>query len=695
MRTKTLLLAIGLPVLLGCATTYEAPVEPERQQELRQRLSKQPFRGRWWSLYERAFIYQDFELWQVAETDIRAALSVRDVDQRWARTYGLHFIPEYFPNRELGIVLYHQNEFPEAIQYLEQSIEHQHTARAAFYLDKARLGLLSTGLLDSGPPEIEILSRVTGTTLGETEFEVEIIVRDDTYVSAIQIGGEVMPLRVSAREIRMSHTVNLSAGENTIMIVATDILGNTVAERLILQTDIDGPAVSFTTPIVLPGTIRGVAFDPSGVQGLYISGLQATLSTDNSGVTTFELAVEDIGDTFIPQFRCLDALDNVTEGLIPLDGLISQVFSRDVVFVSTPSIVSLNDEIAAVFADGKLLAVFRSAQAESTTSGPSIKFNNLLDGQRYLKDEIVVSLDVRSQNPIQRIELNGDPIESIIPGRRTQRISRRIRLDEEGIYEIRATAYDTNGQSGTVSVSIERRVPKVEEVSARLSMTLLGDLSRTENVTLLQHADYVRAQLPIFLDDRGRFNIVDRENIETVIEEQQLIAALGSVKERRRLGRLQMADFMLIADLRQYANNVEILVHAIDSLTSREVIVDVYGPADNLQELRTLTQDLALRLEQEFPRVEGTVLSVASGGTRLQSSLTRDDRVRKSMYCVVYRQEEVIDPVTLQSLGTDLIPVAQGTLRDIRKRGSSIQLLLDESGEGSIDVKLADLVITK
>ncbi|MCH8204994.1 MAG: hypothetical protein IID09_07495 [Candidatus Hydrogenedentes bacterium] len=695
MRGKASLLAAALLIVTGCATTHQALLEPDRQEELREQLAKQAFRGRWWSLYERAFIYQEFDLWEAAEADIRAALSVRDADQRWARTYGLHFVSEYFPNRELGIVLYHQGEFAEAVQHLERSMEQEYTARAAFYLDKARLDLVSAGLLDAGPPEIEILSPVSGVAVGATEIEVRIIARDDTYVSAVEIGGEAMALRVSAREVPITHTVKLVPGENAITITVTDIQGNRVTKELSLQADIDGPAVSFDTPIVLPGIIRGVALDPSGIQGLYVGDLQAVLSTDDSGVTTFEIAVEDLGDTFVPQFRCVDALDNVTEGLIPIDGIVSEAFHREVVFASMPSVVPLNDEIAAIYADGKLLAVFRSAQAEPSAPGPRIQFTNLLDGQRYLKDEIVVSLDVQSQDPIQRIELNGDPIDSIIPGRRTQRISRRIRLDDVGVHEIRATAYDVNGESGTVSVSIERRLPQVEEVSARLSVTLLGDLSRTDDVTLLEHADYVRSQLPILLDDRKRFNVIDRENIETVIDEQRLISALGSVKERRRLGKLQMADFMLIADLRRYANNVEILLHAIDSLTSREVIVDVYGPVGSLQDLRTLTEDLAFRLEQEFPRVRGSVLSVASGGNRVLSSLTRDDRVRKSMYCVVYRPVEVIDPVTQRSLGTDLILVAQGTLRDIRKQGSSIQLLLDSSEDAGGRPLPSDLVITK
>ena len=76
--------------LAGCATqSRELLSDPVRNDELLAELSQQPFRGRWWNFYERASTYQKFELWTLAEADLRTALSLRNVDQRWARTYGL------------------------------------------------------------------------------------------------------------------------------------------------------------------------------------------------------------------------------------------------------------------------------------------------------------------------------------------------------------------------------------------------------------------------------------------------------------------------------------------------------------------------------------------------------------------------------------------------------------------------------
>lgn len=277
--------------LMGCVSQRELLSDPVRNDELLDRLAQQSFRGRWWNLYEQAFIYQEFELWALAEGDIRAALNVRNVDQRWARTYGLHFIPEYFPNRELGIVLFHQHRYDEAIEYLEKSIDHQYTARAAYYLNEARAQRVTLAQLDNAPPTIELLSPVQGGLVGTTQVEVRAIARDETYVAKVVINGERVPLRVTAQEVLIERTVTLVPGTNSFNIEVTDIFGNSTVEQVSLRLDTDGPAISFNTPILLPGTIRGVAFDPSGIEAMYIGDSKAILGLGAGGETTFEFFV--------------------------------------------------------------------------------------------------------------------------------------------------------------------------------------------------------------------------------------------------------------------------------------------------------------------------------------------------------------------------------------------------------------------
>ena len=695
VRIGGLALLAVVVTLAGCATNGQLLPDPEQNAALKEELAGQRFGGRWWDLYARAAIYQKYGLVELAEQDLRAAMNLRPDDQRWARTYGLHFMPEYFPNRELGIVLLEQDRVEEAAQHLEQSIGALYTARAAHYLDEAHAERVALASLDQTPPSIELTSPAQGGVVAGTHVDLRAIARDDSYVAAVKVNGEPVPLLLAATEVPLEQTVALEPGANSIEIEVTDILGNSTVESFSFQRDSDGPAVSFDTPLVLPGTIRGVAFDPSSVQAMFIGDAPAVLSKGANGETTFEFAVARVSAEFVPEFRCEDALGNSTTGLLPLDAVRTQASRGDTAFASTPNVVQLNREIAAVYKDGELFAVVRTAANEPISGAPRIQFTNLLDGQRYLKDEVVVSLEVESAETVRTVSINGEPIESIVPGRGTQRISRKINIEAEGEHRIAATVTDALGATSSAEVLIERQLPQVEAVSARLSIALLGDLAQTGDASLQDQAEYVRSQLPFTLDELGRFNVVDRDSIETVIEEQQLVAALGSVKERQRLGQLDMADYLLIADLRRYADNIEVVLHAIDSITSSEVIVDVYGPGNSAQELRELLDDLALRLEQEFPRVRGNLVDVAANGERVFSSLSRTDRVRESMYCVVYRPQEVIDPKTNASLGTELIPIAEGTLRDIQRQGSSIQLLLNDADQAAGAPQLNDLVVTK
>ncbi len=692
-RASSAMLLSAALTLAGCAANQQLLSDPARNDALRSELSKQRFGGRWWDLYDRAAIYQKYELWDLAEQDIRAAMELRPDDQRWARTYGLHFLPEYFPNRELGIVLLAQDRVDEAVQHLEHSIGLVYTARAAHYLDDAHTIRVARTVDDTSAPSIVVESPALGGIVASTHADIRALARDDSYVAEVRVNGETIPLLMASKEVPITRSVLLNPGENSIEIEAKDLLGNTKVERIALNRDSDGPAVSFNGPVVLPGTVRGVAFDPSGVQAIFVGNMQATITKGANGEATFEAALSQLPDEFSAEFRCVDGLGNETAGLLPLDAVRTQASSREVSFASETSVVKLDRDIAAVYKGGELFAVVRSAAAEPVAGAPRIEFTNVLDGQRYLNDELVVTLEVESADPVRSVELNGNPIDSIVPGRGTQRISRKVAIGEEGEHRLVATLTDASGASTSTEVVIERQLPQVESVSARLSIALLGDLSRSDDTTVAEQAEFVRSQLPFALDDRRRFNVVDRDSIETVIEEQQLIAALGSVKERQRLGQLDMADYLLIADLRQYADNLEVVLHAIDSLTSSEVIVDVYGPGGNVEQLRQLIDDLALRLEQEFPRVRGNLTRVPSNGERVFSSLSRDDRIRESMYCVVYRPQEIVDPNTKAVLGTDLIPVAEGTLRDIQKQGSSIQLLLNDGA--TVEAKLDDLVVTK
>ena len=112
---------------------------------------RQTWRSRWWDYYDRGSSYAAGEYWNEALADFQAAIRQRHDDQRQARTYGMHR-SDYFPHRELGIVYYRQGHYTEAIDELTTSLSSVDTAKAKFYLNKARRSFLQQTRRDTAAP---------------------------------------------------------------------------------------------------------------------------------------------------------------------------------------------------------------------------------------------------------------------------------------------------------------------------------------------------------------------------------------------------------------------------------------------------------------------------------------------------------------------------------------------------------------
>lgn len=115
------------------------------------------WRAQWWNYYQRGASYLDGEYWREATADFQAALEQRRgrKDRRRARTYGVHYL-DYFPHRDLGIAYYHLGQYTAAQRELETSLSTVDTAKAKFYLNKARKVLLEQSGQDTSPPRIAI-----------------------------------------------------------------------------------------------------------------------------------------------------------------------------------------------------------------------------------------------------------------------------------------------------------------------------------------------------------------------------------------------------------------------------------------------------------------------------------------------------------------------------------------------------------
>lgn len=78
-------------------------------------------RPSWWGFYERGLQRSQQERWQAARDDLETAIGARagaiyadPIDRRRAKTYGMHFLDDYFPNRELGVCFYYLGDYKQA-----------------------------------------------------------------------------------------------------------------------------------------------------------------------------------------------------------------------------------------------------------------------------------------------------------------------------------------------------------------------------------------------------------------------------------------------------------------------------------------------------------------------------------------------------------------------------------------------------
>lgn len=623
-----------------------------------------PFRGRWWNYYERGRSFLDGGYIDEARSDFEQALRERDVDQRWARTYGLHFTPQYFPNRELGVTLYLQGSYEEAAERLEASYAQQPSARAEWYLHETRKKL-SEG--DSEVPSLD-LSGNPETMVSTRTAMIHVTAKDNGYIDAILVDGQTLNIGPPVPAISISAPVTVVPGLNRVAISARDANGLISEAYWEVYGDFDGPAVSVDLPAALPGVLEGSVSDRAGVKRVTIAGIEAILS-ESEGTQRFHvsLSAPDLNQPLICEAE--DSLGNRSTVKLPTDRL-KVADARKGSLITSP--------------------LMTLAQPAAAGQAPKVALTNLANGQHYLMDEIVVDIEVDAPAGIRSLTLNRAPVE-LIPSQASQHLSRRITLPEAGPQTVVAMLEDNQGNHAETRVDIERTLTEVEQLSNRLSLAILGNIWEGPNRIAQAEEAFVADELNRILYDDGRFDLVTRDALPEVLTEQELAAAAGARNGVSPLRDLVPAELMAVGLVRKDADSVEIILQAISLETSQLMgYADIAGRASTREDLRALVSDLALRFLQEFPRVQGRVASLR-GKDGAVSNLSTADRIRPKMKCLLFRQgAEIHDPVTGALLGAPADIIAEGWFDDVTRSMSTIRM---PQGQGAIEVQ--DFVITK
>jgi hypothetical protein len=617
------------------------------------------FRGRWWNYYERGVSFSDGRFWGEAGADLRKALGQRDEDQRRARTYGMHFV-DYFPHRELGVVLFHQGLYPEAIAELEASLKTVKTAKAEYYLDRARESLIQKQGADRDPPQISIQAPVDGALTNGFSVLVEGTVTDDTYVKEVQVNGAPIRLDLAATEVSFRKSVSLTPGQNTILVLASDLSGKDTLVRRKIRVDRQGPILSIDEPeegTSAQGTVtlKGHAYDASGLEGIRVNGRDILQEPAQELELDHPLTLPSGTDRLV--IEAWDRAGNRTMAEI--------LFSE-----------------RAMRPPRRLLAsrvVFEMVRREKKdtmedTAPPAIALKGWTEEQTVFLDQAYLEGNASDEEGVRHLAVNGQQILRR-PGKRVY-FSHLARL-EEGDNRFTIEAEDASRNRTERQIDIHRKLQRVRELGSRMTVALLPFERKGEPGLAGEALEDI---LLGTLLERGRFDMVERQRLEEVLREQRLSQTeLADPDAAVRVGKILAANGVLMGSVLGKESSLEIFARVVDTESSLILTgVDVYGEDVDPQVLRELCQGLILKICDELPMAEGLVVQVK--GKRMILDIGAETKVKKGMRLIVFKEgEPILHPVTGKVLGADVEELGHGRIETVQPQMSYAEILEKEA----------------
>ena len=627
------------------------------------------FRGRWYNYYHRGVAYTASGDWDNALHDLRKASAKRDKDQRMARTYGMHFI-DYFPHREVGIALLQKGNIEEAIRELETSIHQEESAKASFYLNKARMKFLQQEGRHITPPVILIDTLIDNESINSFTKLVKGKATGNGYVAKIDINGTPYRFDLAEKEIAFEMNVNLTEGTDRIVVTAEDLLGNPSVKTVSINIDREGPSISIFDIVEEMSSSRkvvritGSVNDSTGISKLLMS--NKTVTVRNSDVHDFDIVLDraSLPSPFVIQ--AYDTLNNVTMAEIDIEKELIAMHTKD---------------------EPVLLAFTGADLFSSDTVPPIINLKDSTDMPSVFVDKYYVEGEISDNRKVEQIIVNKRDIFS----RKGKKIffSKLVKLNE-GQNDINVEALDSSGNRSEDDFSVTRTIPEVLQVGSRISMSIMPfDTQKDEaTVELLAYE-----QLTGSFVNQKRFNVIEREKLEQVILEQKLSREkLTDPEYSIKVGKLMAADTILATAVAIDQKSVEFTSRVINTETSEIMEVkDVYSEDSSSASIQYLMDGLASKVAGSFPLAEGMVIKIDS--KFVYTDLGTRAGIKSGMGIILYRKgEEIRHPLTGKYLGSDMEKLGAAYIEEIHENSSKAKLS-DKHSENNI--KVQDMVITK
>lgn len=659
------------------------------------------FRGRWWNYYERGISFAEGRLSNEAKEDFREAIKQRRDDGRRARTYGMHFV-DYFPHRELGRVLYNEGLFQEAIKELEASLSTQKSAKAKFYLNKARKALLHKKKTDETPPKIVIHTPQDRIWTNKSSILVSGRIRDKGYVASILIGGVPEFIELAEKNLDFKKIVPLEPGQNLIRVETEDLIGNRAEMTLTIHGDFKGPQISIINYMngqkIKDDVVNLTLFftDASGVSSVSLGDGEKYPKGAREGKITWSLKLEK-GLNRIP-VTAKDLAGNVTRGSIELicetETLLASADQLGRNFFqetgsSAPWVCDAGYAGHAEYIDKKtvkpqlrLMGLLKNLPENEPLTFMTRKKNRrfFLEGQASDKDGMA------------SISINGQPV-PFHPGKEV--VFNQLVDLKEGRNTLNIEAEDTKGNAISREIIINRKIQTIDLTASRLSFSIMPFKRQVLSPAL---ADSVYNLFVDEIIDKERFNVVGRGiELEAILKELQLSQTDLVDKEKAvQTGRLLGSETIMIGTIIEQENSVEVFAKLIDTETSRVMAAhDVFDMNKGRIRLEYLMEGLATKFIYSLPLLNGNILAVKGNKFYTDMGKEKAPNIKDGTKCIAYRSEPFV--VNGQVLGEETRILGTLMLTGIQERFSVANLsrVYGNESRQSVEILKGDKVITK
>ena len=194
----------------------------------------------------------------------------------------------------------------------------------------------------------------------------------------------------------------------------------------------------------------------------------------------------------------------------------------------------------------------------------------------------------------------------------------------------------------------------------------------------------------------SRFRVLSRDQLEAILREQKLSASqIVDPATAIKVGKLVAAEAVIAVTVNETPKSVEAYGQLISTETSTVLASkDVFDPEKAPGSARARMLELAAKLKQDYPLVEGTVMMVAN--KRVVVGIGAPKNVRPDMKVIVYQEgQPLIDPTTKEVLDRPIESLGEATLKEIKEKISYAEMRDVAKVEQTVAQKKQVKVITK